>query len=433
MRGLRSNFFLKRLDHEAHVYLYCSEITAHILSSENTFSEVLHKIKVLPLGVSSIVKILDHNGSAEDVTVSLIPTGHCPGAVMFLFEGEMGRILYTGDFRLCEGDVSRFRQFHYLDGTVKVIDKLYVDTTFLSRRYQRFPSRTASMSILCNLITSWLHEGHDNDIYIQTAAKYGSEAVFIAVAKQLGMKIHVNDTTYNVYKNIAEIKEAVTDDPYCTRIHACQQYKWPFRSRDKTTILPCRNKSSKLRIIRPCAMTFTSKVYDGSLESAVLQSDDQELFRVCYSCHCSYGELEHFIKYLKPRQIQACVIPQNMEEAGILDLLKKVSRWGNGSSDMPLITVSKKCTKNGISSDMATFSTTALMKQENAASSGNFVVVEEASRGNMPIEWSNDDAEIYRLIAEDLKPKIGDPDAIIKQNIRLEFLEIAACLNKSVV
>lgn len=89
--------------------------------------------------------------------------------IRFLFEGEMGRILYTGDFRLCEGDVSRFRQFHYLDGTVKVIDKLYVDTTFLSRRYQRFPSRTASMSILCNLITSWLHEGHDNDIYIQTA------------------------------------------------------------------------------------------------------------------------------------------------------------------------------------------------------------------------------------------------------------------------
>lgn len=84
MRGLRSNFFLKRLDHEAHVYLYCSEITAHILSSENTFSEVLHKIKVLPLGVSSIVKILDHNGSAEDVTVSLIPTGHCPGAVMYV-------------------------------------------------------------------------------------------------------------------------------------------------------------------------------------------------------------------------------------------------------------------------------------------------------------------------------------------------------------
>lgn len=53
-------------------------------------------------------------------------------------------------------------------------------------------------------------------------ANYGSEALFIAVAKRLGMKIHVKDAAYNVYKNIAEIKDAVTDDPLCTKIHACQ-------------------------------------------------------------------------------------------------------------------------------------------------------------------------------------------------------------------
>jgi hypothetical protein len=85
----------------------------------------------------------------------------------FLFEGGMGTILYTGDFRLCEGDVSRFRQLHHLDGSVKVIDKLCVDTTFLSRQYMQFPSRLSSISIICNLITSWLQEGSDNDIYIQ--------------------------------------------------------------------------------------------------------------------------------------------------------------------------------------------------------------------------------------------------------------------------
>jgi hypothetical protein len=89
--------------------------------------------------------------------------------VRFLFEGEVGRILYTGDFRLWEGDASRFCQFHYLDGTVKEIDKLYLDTTFLSRRYLQFPSRTVSISILCNYIISWLQGGPDNDIYIQTA------------------------------------------------------------------------------------------------------------------------------------------------------------------------------------------------------------------------------------------------------------------------
>jgi hypothetical protein len=87
--------------------------------------------------------------------------------VRFLFEGKMGQILYTGDFRLCEGDASRFRQLHYLDGTVKVIDKLYLDTTFLSHQYLQFPPRSVSMSIFCSLITSWLQEGPDNDVYIQ--------------------------------------------------------------------------------------------------------------------------------------------------------------------------------------------------------------------------------------------------------------------------
>lgn len=48
--------------------------------------------------------------------------------------------------------------------------------------------------------------------------------MFIEVAKCLGMKIHVKDIAYNIYKNIAEIREAVTDVPRCTRIHACLPY-----------------------------------------------------------------------------------------------------------------------------------------------------------------------------------------------------------------
>lgn len=343
---------------------------------------------------------------------------------MFLFEGEMGNILYTGDFRLCEGDVSRFRQLHHLDGSLKVIDKLYLDTTFLSRRYMQFPSRLSSISLLCNLITSWLQEGSDNDICIKMPANYGSETVFIAVAKRLRMKICVSSDAYNIYKNIAEIQEAVTDDPHCTRIHAC-------RPNDRcicgeTTILPFQGRMSKLRIIKPCALSFTSEVYNGSLESAVLKSSDQELFRICYSCHCSYRELEDFVRYLKPRQIEACVVPLKMEKADILWLLKEISR-GDGFTDAPVLTVSgSKGTENDVLTDMTSVCSIRLTEQENTSTSNSEADVNKTCGGYVQNEGHHVNPDIYRLIAEDFKPQIGDSDVDIRQNISLEFLENAA-------
>jgi hypothetical protein len=123
-----------------------------------------------------------------------------------------------------------------------------------------------------------------------------------------------------------------------------------------------------------------------------------------------------------------------MEEADVLHLLREVSRSGNGSADGPVLTVaSRKGVENGILTDRATFCNTALTEQQNATTSDDMVVVEETSGLNMQIEGDHDDAEIYRLIAEDLKPKTGDPDADIKQKISLQFLESAADLNKLLV
>ncbi|NXT49685.1 DCR1B exonuclease, partial [Pluvianellus socialis] len=59
----------------------------------------------------------------EEVTVTLLDSNHCPGSVMFLFEGAFGTILYTGDFRYS----SSMRGEPALRG--RHIDRLYLDNT----------------------------------------------------------------------------------------------------------------------------------------------------------------------------------------------------------------------------------------------------------------------------------------------------------------
>lgn len=51
----------------------------------------------------------------------------------FLFQGSNGTVLYTGDFRLAKGEVSRMELLHS-GGRVKDIQSVYLDTTFCDPR-----------------------------------------------------------------------------------------------------------------------------------------------------------------------------------------------------------------------------------------------------------------------------------------------------------
>ncbi|PSN56700.1 hypothetical protein C0J52_00035 [Blattella germanica] len=417
MQGLRSFAFLKRLKEEPVVFLYCSEITAHILKSEHTFKDVTHKIKDLHVGPENLVEIPDPDGSVEEVTVTLIPTGHCPGAVMFLVEGDthIGRILYTGDFRIVEGDAPKFRQLHYSNGDVKTIDKLYLDTTFLSKDYEQFPNRQNSIALLCDLAAAWLKKAPDHHVSVELPARFGSEAVFMKLSNQLGMKVHVNDEIYNIYKNVTEIRDAVTNDPTCTRIHACLHItsrRAIQRNGDKV-LLPCLRDWFKLQTLRPCALSFNSKIYRGTLESAVLRSDKENVIRVCYSCHSSYRELKYLVNYLNPRQIEACVVPLKMKEAHVLRLLRDMC----DSENEPTLSISKRkvLVRSGMRIDGAVDVEEPVV---NGLKAENSSAVEEAVKDT--------DAEIYRLIAEDFKPKDGAGNAEACKRLSSTFLAAAA-------
>uniref|UniRef100_A0A8C8Y090 5' exonuclease Apollo n=1 Tax=Panthera leo TaxID=9689 RepID=A0A8C8Y090_PANLE len=76
--------------------LYCSPITAYLVHRHLQVSKKW--IRALEVGESHVLP-LDEIGR-ETMTVTLLDANHCPGSVMFLFEGYFGTILYTGLYSL---------------------------------------------------------------------------------------------------------------------------------------------------------------------------------------------------------------------------------------------------------------------------------------------------------------------------------------------
>ena len=86
--------------------------------------------------------------------MTLLPAGHCPESVMFLFEGDKGTVLYTGDFRLGKGEAARMETLHSGSRT-KDITSVYLDTTFCAGRSQRLLYWTLLKNTSARAAATW--------------------------------------------------------------------------------------------------------------------------------------------------------------------------------------------------------------------------------------------------------------------------------------
>ncbi|XP_064417980.1 protein artemis-like [Latimeria chalumnae] len=193
---------------------------------------------------STTLSILPLQGSGgpcqkEDVVVTLLPAGHCPGSVMFLFEGSNGTVLYTGDFRLAKGEAARMELLHSGD-RVKDIQSVYLDTTFCDPKFYQIPSR-----------------------------------------------VHVKKL--DMFKKMPEILYHVTTDRN-TQIHACRHPRDDeFFRRNRLPCGPAAENGTPLRIIsiKPSTMWFGER----TKKTNVIVRTGQFSYRACFSFHSSYSEV----------------------------------------------------------------------------------------------------------------------------------------------
>lgn len=219
MEGLASAEFLDRLSSRNDIFLYCSEVTKILLMEK--LAKLEKFVKVLKVGEPSCIPIPAQNSvKTEKVTVTLIHASHCPGSVMFLFEGYDGTALYTGDFRWESDQIQNVPALH-VDQRVKPLASLYVDTTFCHPNSFLIPSRRTIIKVVCDLVTEWTSKGSNHVVHFTPRANYGHEPLLKEVAQTLGCKVHVKKDKENIYNQMSELQGVFTSDSTATPLHAC--------------------------------------------------------------------------------------------------------------------------------------------------------------------------------------------------------------------
>ncbi|KAJ9646884.1 hypothetical protein H2204_000576 [Knufia peltigerae] len=238
-------------------FVYCSATTKQILlklekypSRINFAKGILEARKLHYRHLKTVLRTLPLNAATQiqlnpkrTINVTLLDANHCPGAVMFLIEGDGKAILYTGDVRAEHWWVNSVVQnplvLPYVCG-LKIIDTIYLDTTFASHDepYKDFPTKAEGLKELLEKVS----QCHPDTIFYFRAWTLGYENVWIALSNFLQSKVHVDkyqlrilrpveDHDVNVYSEGAaltgstignqQVSGCLTTDTQ-VRLHSCE-------------------------------------------------------------------------------------------------------------------------------------------------------------------------------------------------------------------
>ena len=273
--GIGHSFLRPLEEGQTHIVGYCHSrcVQAHGQVTSSSMKQLSRP------ETSETVKTKDR--SCDSISVTVINANHCPGAVMFLFEGSFGKILHTGDFRF---HPSMLEEDSLLFKHIGSIDRLYLDNTYCSPKCV-FPSRQEALEEIVNIA-----ERHrDHDVVFGTRA-LGKEQLLAAVALALGEMVNVSVLTFSVVSALGFPNVFQTGRP-------------DLRLR----VVPFHQVSSdfvrRLNAKKPTIVILPTALYQGICGEPYARQ--QNVFVVPYSDHSSYPELVEFVSKLKP----ACVVP----------------------------------------------------------------------------------------------------------------------------
>ncbi|EMD40185.1 hypothetical protein CERSUDRAFT_122252 [Gelatoporia subvermispora B] len=278
----------------------------------------------------------------RSVTITALDANHCPGAVMYLVEGDEGAILHTGDFRaeawfLDSLSRNPFLQ-RYIDkpfacpsvdrqiegkqsDVVQTLDVIYLDTACLLDIID-VPSKVDATSGLIELMALFPH----TTLFFINAWTWGYEDILKAVAQAFRSKLHVDRYKYEVYSNISGdpfLRSVITRDAGSTRFHACERFdrcqfvKVDDQGQRAPRVATSSNASSSTNsqgahvvYINPVTMGSAAwKLYLEETKQKLRQGERVNHLLVPLSRHSPLPELRAFVSLFKPKR----VIPNTLD------------------------------------------------------------------------------------------------------------------------
>ncbi|KAK3930862.1 5' exonuclease Apollo [Frankliniella fusca] len=257
--------------------IYTSPFNAWLLPMRRNVKPML--LKEVELNVTHTIR-KSNNDIAFQFT--LLDANHCPGAVMFLFQGSFGNLLYTGDFRYSP----RILEYPVLSQIIrnKELSTLYLDNTYAAATC-KFPSREEALKEVLKIVD----ENPDCKILIGMR-QLGKEEVLRAVALHVNEKVCVSTQRLQILSKL-EYEDVFTTDASQSRIHAVELHTITQRH---------SQESSKVVSIK-----LTSMYECGNTEK-----QRGNIYIVPYSDHSSHTEIMEFVNHLRPLKLYPIVLPK---------------------------------------------------------------------------------------------------------------------------
>ncbi|XP_071703412.1 uncharacterized protein [Rutidosis leptorrhynchoides] len=290
--------------------IYCSRITARLFPSKfPNFNISL--LRALEIGKWYSIPLVSLScGSKTSVEVLAIDANHCPGAVMYLFRGEFGVTLYTGDFRWevkCKiADMGKKMLLTALKNYK--VDTLYIDNTYCNPFYS-FPSREIAAQQIVNIINSYPE--HDIIIGVDTL---GKEDLLLYISKMLKVKtmhllgLHDNFTTKTTLTRVRAVPRYSFNVNTLEGLNSRHPtigimpsgFRWGLKkvgNKDKS----CGHYSMKTKLDDDLHTNMRNR-YTNNIEK-----HGQYIYTVPYSDHSCFPEIVNFVKFLCPSNIKGIV------------------------------------------------------------------------------------------------------------------------------